>query len=108
VGFDEFNISLDRLQFSKVDNGDFDPTTRQPVDLRVDLLNEQGVSEGSVTIGGQGVPINRVETLEIYHDENRTQRISLVNLFSQLAVNEPTMFTVEPGSDALGSLVSPA
>lgn len=108
IGFSEFNISLDRLQFTRLDH-DFDilGPSLAPIDLRIDVLNEQGNSEGSVTIDGQGRDVRRIEILEIYHGSEQTHRISLPSLYGQLAINEPTRFELVPANTALGSLVAP-
>lgn len=108
IGFDEFNISLDRLQFTRIDRvSQFFSPSRGSIDLRIDVLNEQGNSEGSVTIDGQGQDIRRIETLEIYHGSERTHRINLPDIYGQLAINEPTKFELTSSDSAIGSLVMP-
>ncbi len=75
--------------------------------LEISLTFGGGAQEGSVQIdtglAGSGV----IESLELWHENERRQRISLFDLWSDLADGQTSRFIVTGESDSFGNLVQP-
>ena len=80
--------------------------TRNGNILDVSLTLDGGEQEGLVQIDTGFGQNNLVEKLELWHNDQMQQRISLFNLWNQLAPGQSARFELTQNSDNFGSLVT--
>ncbi len=75
--------------------------------LDISLTLDGGLEEGSVRIDTGFNSNNLIESLELWHNGQLSQRISLFNLWNGIADGQTSRFTLAAGSDNFGRLVTP-
>jgi Ca2+-binding RTX toxin-like protein len=82
--------------------------TRDGEFLNISLTLDGGLPEGSVRIDTGFNNNNLIERLELWHEGQLRQRISLFSLWNELSEGQTSRFVLANGSDSFGRLVSPA